>query len=234
MFRGAALYALYISIALLLESAPVAAQTANHAVANPPTVSINPRRAAAFGATIICGLLLLQYAHRRKPFILIWAAGWLLIVPTLLLIARGYDNVTIASEAVGLSQFLAVCTASLYFWCGDIYRQTGYVRKAHCKPRLVIGSYFLLVPLALGAGAVLVPGYLLAATMLAAAGATYGAVLIERRMIGAGLIAFVLFGLAVTNLTSAFVLRRMLDSGEFAFEILIVNVVLYACGAQGG
>ena len=116
----------------------------------------------------------------------------------------------IASEAVGLSQFLALCTASLYFWSGDVYRQTGYVRKAHLKPLIGIAAYFLVVPLVLGAGAVLVPGYLLAATMLAAAGAIYAAVLIERRMIGAGLIAFVLFGLAVSNLASAFVLPKMM------------------------
>ena len=43
-----------------------------------------------------------------------------------------------------------------------------------------------------GERAVLVPGYLaIAALMLAGAGAMYAAVLLERRMIGAGLVAFV-------------------------------------------
>jgi predicted signal transduction protein with EAL and GGDEF domain len=59
-------------------------------VTDPRSILINPRRAAAFGAIIISGLLLLQYAHRRKPFILTWALGWLLIAPAMLLVARDY------------------------------------------------------------------------------------------------------------------------------------------------
>ncbi|HEV8347230.1 MAG TPA: GGDEF domain-containing protein [Vicinamibacterales bacterium] len=202
-------------------------------VPSPPAVSINPRRAAAFGAAIVFGLLLLQYAHRRQPFILLWASGWLLIIPALLLVARGYDSVRVARAAVGLSQFLAVCAALLYFWSGDVYRQTGYVRAKHLKALAAGAAYFVLAPLVFGIGAVLVPGYIVSATMLAAAGAMYAAILIERRMIGAGLIAFVLLGLAVSNLTSAVLVRRLLGSGDFTFEILMVNVVLYACGAMG-
>jgi diguanylate cyclase (GGDEF)-like protein len=202
-------------------------------VASPPAVSINPRRAAAFGAAIVFGLLLLQYAHRRKPFILLWATGWLLIIPTLMLLARGYDRVIVARAAVGVSQFLAVCTALLYFWSGDVYRQTGYVRAKHLKALAAGGAYFVLAPLVFGVGAVVVPGYIVSATLLAAAGAMYAAILLERRMIGAGLIGFVLLGLAVSNLTSAVLFRRVLGSGDFTFEILMVNVVLYACGAMG-
>ena len=213
--------------------APSPQRLASGGVPNPPAVSISPLRAAAFGAAIICGLLLLQYAHRRKPFILLWASGWLLIVPALLVMARSHDNVRVGREPVGLSQFLAICTATLYFWSGDVYRQTGYARMAHVKALVAIASYFLLAPLAFAIEAVLVPGYILSATMLAGAGAMSAAVLIERRMIGAGLIAFVLFGLAVSNLASAFVVRRMVESGQFIFDILIVNVVLYACGAMG-
>ena len=41
----------------------------------PPPIVIDPRTAGAVGTAIVCGLLLLQYAHRRKPFILAWAAG---------------------------------------------------------------------------------------------------------------------------------------------------------------
>ena len=35
------------------------------------SVLINPRHALAFGAAMASGLLLLQYAHRRKAFILL-------------------------------------------------------------------------------------------------------------------------------------------------------------------
>jgi diguanylate cyclase (GGDEF)-like protein len=61
----------------------------------------------------------------------------------------------------------------------------------------------------------------------------YTAVLIERRMIGAGLVGFVLLGLGVSNLTTAVVVPRMLATGQFTFEILVVNAVLYTFGALG-
>lgn len=199
----------------------------------PPSVPVSPRRAAAFGAAIVCGLLLLQYAHRRKTFILLWALGWLLIAPQMLLIARGYDNLMLAGAAVGLSQFLGICTAAAFVWSADVYRQTSYMRPVYWKPLAAAGAWFLLAPLVFGTGAVLSPGYGLAALLMGAAGTMYTAVVIERRMIGAGLVAFVLFGLAVSNLTTAFIVPQMLATERYAFEILLVNAVLYAFGALG-
>ena len=46
----------------------------------------------------------------------------------------------------------------------------------------------------------------------------YAAVLIERRMIGAGLVAFVLLGLGVSNLTTAVVVPRMLGRSNFNYD----------------
>ena len=208
-------------------------RTSGGGVPSPSTVPVSPRRAAAFGAVIVCGLLLLQYAHRRKPFILLWASGWLLIAPTMLLLARGYDNITVARGAVGLSQFLNVCTATLFFWSGDVYRQTRFVQPRRLQILLPVAAWFVVSPLILGAGSVLSPGYLLTAAILAAAGSVYAAVLLERGMIGAGLVAFVLFGLAISNVATAFVVPRMLATGQFVFEITVVNAVLYTFGALG-
>ena len=208
-------------------------RSSNGAVPTPPTVPISPRRSAAFGAVIVAGLLLLQYAHRRKAFILLWAAGWLLIAPAMLLIARGYDSGLAARFAVGLSQFLGICTATLFFWSADLYRQTRFVRPSRLRILIAVAAWFLLAPLVFGPAAVLTPGYLISAILLAAAGSMYGAVLIERRMIGAGLVAFVLLGLGVSHLTTAIVMPQMLESGKFTFEILVVNAVLYTFGALG-
>ena len=61
--------------------------------------------------------------------------------------------------------------------------------------------------------------------VLAAAGSMYGAVLIERRLIGAGLVSFVLLGLAISKLTQLFAFSRA-ASAELPFEILLVNAVL--------
>jgi diguanylate cyclase (GGDEF)-like protein len=200
---------------------------------SPPDISLNPLRTAAFGAAIIGVLLVLQYAHRRKAFILLWAAGWLLIVPAMLLVARGYATETAALIALGVSQFLGVCTATLFFWSADHYRQTRFVRPRRLRALIGVGAWFLIAPPLFGSGAALMPGYLLTAITLAAAGALYGAVVIERRMIGAGLVAFVLFGLAVSNLTTAIMAPRLADTLEFSFQLLVVNAVLYTFGALG-
>ncbi len=109
--------------------------------ASDPDQSEAPR--GAFGAAIVCALLLLQYAHRRKPFILLWASGWLLIAPEMLLIARGYENGAIARLAVGLSQFLGICTATLFFWSADFFRQTRYVRPSRLRVLIAVGAWFV-------------------------------------------------------------------------------------------
>jgi diguanylate cyclase (GGDEF)-like protein len=237
--RSAALFVFFLSLFLLASDfvlpTSLKAQTtvSRGAVPTPPSIPISPRRSAAFGAVIVASLLLLQYAHRRKRFILLWALGWLLIAPAMLLIARGYDSEIAGHLAVGLSQFLGICTAALFFWSADVYRQTRFVRPARLRVLIAVGAWFLIAPLLLGSAAVLTPGYLISAIMLAAAGAMYAAVLIERRMIGAGLVAFVLLGLGVSNLTTAVVVPRMLATSQFTFEVLVVNAVLYTFGALG-
>ena len=196
-------------------------------------LSVNPHHAAAFAAVIVCGLLLLQFGHRRSPFILLWAAGWLLIAPAMLLVGRGYDVPWLSHEAVGVSQLLGVCTAGLFLWSGAVYRSTQFVQRRHARWMAALAAYFLLAPLVLGDRAVTVPGYLFSAIILGAAGAMYAAVLIERRMIGAGLIAFVMFGLAVSSSTTAFVNSSVLANQQISYAILVVNIVLYASGVLG-
>ena len=211
--------------------AQVLPRTPTGGVPGPSPISISPRRAAAFGALLLCGLLLLQYAHRRQPFILAWAAGWFLVVPAMLLTARGYSSLSVARGAVGLSQFFGICTVILFLWSADLYRQTAYLKSKHLKLLALVGVWFVGAPLLLGVRSVLVPGYLVAAAVLVAAGSMYAAVLIERRLLGAGLVAFVLFGLAFSNLTTALTLPAVATAGQFTFGILVLNVVLYAIGA---
>src|SRR4029077_17577078 len=182
-------------------------------IAAPAPVPISPRRSAAFGALVVAGLLLLQYAHRRKLFILIWAGGWLLIAPAMLLIARGYDSAYIGNGAIGLSQLLGVCTAATFFWSADVYRQTAFVKRVPLQLLALVAAYFVLAPIVGGPAMVLGPGYALSAMVMAASGAMYAAILIERRMIGAGLTALVLFGLGMSNIATAFIIPRLQTPG---------------------
>jgi len=105
-------------------------------------LAVNPRSFAAFIAAIFCGLLVLQYAHRRKPVILIWSAGWLLIAPAMLLAAGEYSRPAFATAAAGISQLLALTSAALFLWSGDVFRQTRVVQLAHIKPLVVVPLWF--------------------------------------------------------------------------------------------
>src|SRR5207244_3272695 len=109
---------------------------------NPASIPISPRRASAFAALVACSLLLLQYAHRRKRFIIVWAGGWLLIAPAMLLLARGYPTLTAGRIAIGVSQFLLVCSATMFLWSADDFRQASWLRAF-----AGLGLWFILSPL---------------------------------------------------------------------------------------
>jgi diguanylate cyclase (GGDEF)-like protein len=185
------------------------------------------------GTAIVCGLLLLQYAHRRKPFILAWAAGWLMLTPAFLVISPTYTNPRLAQSAVGLSQFLRICGVLLFLWSADLYRQTRYVRPHWLKLLIPVGLWFVAAPALFGTRLVLAPGYVTNAILLAAAGSMYVAVLLERRMIGAGLTALVLLGLAITNVTSAVTLTTLPAGAQASSDIFVVNVALSILAAVG-
>jgi diguanylate cyclase (GGDEF)-like protein len=155
----------------------------------------------------------------------------MLVALAMLLVSRAYAAAAVGSAAVGFSHFLGVCTATLFLWSADLFRQTGLVTPQRLKALLPIGFWFVFAPPLFGTGAVQAPGALLTAVVLAAAAAMYGAVVLERRMIGAGLVAFVLLGLAISSVSSALFAGR--SPGQFFLEMLTANAVLYVCGALG-
>jgi len=152
----------------------------------------------------------------------------------MLLIARGYDSAPVGNGAVGLSQLLGVCTAATFFWSADVYRQTTYVGRAPLQALAAVAAYFLIAPLVGGPAAVLGPGYVLSAAVMGAAGTMYAAIVFERRLIGAGLIALVLFGLAVSNVATAILIPRLQAAGsQTTFQILLIDSVLYTFAVLG-
>jgi diguanylate cyclase (GGDEF)-like protein len=196
----------------------------------PLVIPINLLRGSAFGAAVVCALLLLQYAHRRKLFILLWAAGWLAIAPGSLLISRSYDTALASNVASGVSQLLRICTSLLFLWSGDVYRQSGFIQPSRLRVLVPLTAWFVLSPMVFGAAAVQLPGFAISAVLLAGAGSLYAAVLIERRMIGAGLVSLVLYGLAISSLSSMFPVTRV---EPVTFDVFVLNSVLYIFGAVG-
>jgi diguanylate cyclase (GGDEF)-like protein len=137
-----------------------------------------------------------------------------------------YQNARIAAVAAGASQLLRICTALLFLWSADLYRETSYVRTAWLHPLGVVALWFVAAPALFGPRTIDAPGYLASAVLLLATAAMYAAVLVERRMIGAGLTAFVLLGLAIVNVTAAVALPRLLATNLVASQLFIVNVIL--------
>jgi diguanylate cyclase (GGDEF)-like protein len=130
-----------------------------------------------------------------------------------------------------VSQFLRICSAILFLWSADLYRQTNYVKSPWVKLLFPLAVWFVLAPLALGTRAVLAPGFLINAILMAGAASMYVAILVERRMVGAGLTALVLLGLSITNVTSALTVAR--TAGQASADIFLVNAVLSILAAVG-
>ena len=149
-----------------------------------------------------------------------------------LILAQRYDSSLAANLAIGISQLLRVVAGVLFLWSADLYRRTQFMPFARWRWAAAVAAWFVLAPMLLGPSVVVSPGFLLSAALLGGAGSMYAAVLIERRMIGAGLVAFVLFGVAISNLTQAFA-PRLDTSADFTFQIFLLTTVLYTFGAVG-
>jgi diguanylate cyclase (GGDEF)-like protein len=157
-----------------------------------------------------------------------------MMTPAFLVISPAYTDPRVAHSAAGLSQFLRICGVLLFLWSGDLYRQTGYVHPRWLKLLVPVGLWFVVTPVFFGTRMVMAPGYVIGALLLAAAGSIYVAILLERRMIGAGLTALVLLGLAITNITSAVTLTAPPGAaGHPSSDIFLVNVVLSMLAAVG-
>ncbi len=139
----------------------------------------------------------------------------------------------VARSATGLSQLLRIATAALFVWSADIFRHSHFIQPRRLKLLVVVAAWFLVAPLVFGTGTVLVPGSVIAALLFAGAGSMYAAALLERRLIGAGLVAFVFFGLAISNLSTAVLSSRGTQIDAYLFETLLVNAVLYILGVLG-
>ena len=149
-----------------------------------------------------------------------------------LVLAQRYESSLAANVAIGVSQLLRISAGVLFLWSADLYRRTKFIPFTRWRWAIGVAAWFLLSPMLLGPSTVVSPGFLLSAALLGGAGAMYAAVLIERRMIGAGLVAFVLFGVAISNLTQAFA-SRIDTSADFSFQIFLLTTVLYIFGAVG-
>jgi diguanylate cyclase (GGDEF)-like protein len=151
----------------------------------PVALPVNPRAAAAFCALVLATLLVGLFVYRRRPYILQWAMGWLLIAASLVLLAHEWTSLAGGRAMVGLSQFLNVCGGLVFVLSADSFRQRPRLSRTYVWFLLPLLLWFGLAPVALGVRSVLIPGYLLSAGMYATASVAYILLLKRTRLIGA-------------------------------------------------
>ncbi len=202
MMRIPSRRAVLVCAALLIVTADPAALAwdAARAQAIAPALTVIDVRTLAGAATLlVAALLSLLYFYRRRPYILCWVAGWVLIGASRLLAAREFPGERMSLAAYGLSQFLAIVGALVFVLSADAYRTRLRLGRHHALVLLPLLIWFGLAPLALGAVAVFAPGHLLAAGGLGAAGVAHLRLLRDTRLVGAAVVGGMMLLLAVSN-----------------------------------
>ena len=211
---------------------PVAGQMA--AAVNRPigaaTLALSARDLAGSVALIIAGVLLLVFLYRRRKFILIWTAGWSVTALSLFLAGHDYRSPALAWISYGTSQFLSIGAALLFVLSVDVYRLR--IRRRGLLFLLVpLMLWFSLSPVFLGYAAVFVPGHLVVAAALAAAGVGHLLLLRQGPMLGAAVTGIGFLVLAGVNVRISMALPS--PAAEGLTSSLILSLVVYLVTASG-
>jgi len=198
---------------------------------DPARATVDLRRMGGVGGLVLAALLLLLYVYRRRLYILEWTIGWLFLAVALFVVSRDYQSVRLTDVAIGLSQFLIICSSLVFVLSVDNFRQRTRIHRGHVIGLLPLLIWFTLAPLALGSWAVLVPGYLIAAGAQATAGIGFLALLRRTRLLGAGLIGVTLVLVAVSNVWLSASASRL--SSGFSVQIFSVTAFLYLFAGLG-
>jgi len=77
----------------------------------PVPAPIEPRVVAAAGAAIVAGLLFLLYLNRRRAYVLLWVAGWMLIAASMFILGDESRRDGNLARFVGMFQTVNVSSA---------------------------------------------------------------------------------------------------------------------------
>ena len=202
-------------------------------IPEPPAALIEPRALASYGALLAAALLCVLYLYRGRAFIVYWILSWILIAGSLLLLSRGYVDVTLGGVMLGLAQLLAAWSAGLLLLGAQAFPDAPLRWNTPLKAAAASAVWFLAAPLLLPVRAVLVTGPVIAGFLLAWCGIRYLQLFKWTRYAGAALIGGALIPVAAANVTSA---ALMVDGTVTATQlnrVLAFNVVTYIFVALG-
>jgi diguanylate cyclase (GGDEF)-like protein len=177
----------------------------------------------------VTGLLLLLFFYRRRLYILFWTGGWLLIAASMFLAPAAHGHRQTDLVVYGVSQFLGLVGALFFVVASDAYPARPPVRRGYALVLLAVLFWFALAPLALGTWAVFVPGHILIAGALAAAGAGHLLLLRQSRMLGAAVVGVALLLIASAHIWT--IVRSASAPGTI--NPLGFSLVMYLIAALG-
>src|SRR6185503_8290721 len=119
------------------------------AIPSPVPMTISPGMFAAYGALVAAAVLMILYLYRGRAFVVYWIGSWLLVAASMMLLARGYDDIRLGSVVLGLAQLLGVWSAGLmllaailFGWASLRYFRLGR-RTRHIGAYVICGGMVL-------------------------------------------------------------------------------------------
>ena len=198
-------------------------------VTNPALSSVDPRTLGGIATLLVAALLCLLYVYRRRTYIVCWVAGWIVTAFSLLLAAHRFASEKLGYAAYGISQFLAIVGALGFVVAADAYRARPRVVRSYAMVLLPVFMWFALAPLALRRAGAFVPGHLLIAGALVAAGIGHLRVLRQTRLLGALVVGLTFLVIAGSHLWVLFASRANQDISRLTY----IDVGLYLVAALG-
>ena len=203
------------------------------AIPSPLPMTISPGMFAAYGALVAAAVLMILYLYRGRAFVVYWIGSWLLVAGSMMLVARGYDDIRLGSVVLGLAQLLGVWSAGLMLLAAEAFPDDPLRWTTPLKVAAATAVWFLAGPWVLPLNVMLSTGPALAAILFGWASLRYFRLGRRTRHIGAYVICG---GMVLTCATSAAAASVVIDAqfGAAPFNrLLTFNIVLSMFVALG-
>ena len=206
----------------------------NHATAaalagfpTPGLITLSPLFAAGVGAAVVCGLLLMVWAYRRRPFILFWALAWALASAALVLVSAADEGSVLSIVRLSLGAAAAVTATSLFL---DGIRRFNGEASWRRPATLLLGTLAVFLALAemVPTMAVFATVFLVMSGFHATAAARSWRIATRQRMWGAAVLATAFILVVGTDAVTAVVAVWSSVDAVAARAVIVINAAAYA------
>ena len=199
----------------------------------PTPIMIRPRIFAAYGSLITAAMLGTLYLYRGRSFIVYWIGSWVMTGFSLLLLARGYEDLRLGSVMIGLAELMSVWSAGLTLLAAGAFPSAALRWDASVKFAAATAVWFLTTPFLLPLKVVVATGPGLTGLLWGWAGVRYLRLVSRTRHIGAFVIGCAVLVLAATSAVALAAVLNVAGSTEGFNRLLAVNMIAFIFIALG-